>query len=859
MKKLSLVMLMLVAFMCFFSSAEAEKEPLWEYHSTSGISAVAISEDSRNVSGIFGNNAYLWYNTTQNPHKTLGTNDHQDFFGASSDGKVVVSGSESEGGKINLWEDEVKKWSKTTNDVTWIGLDVSSNGNNMVAISWHNIYFIHKSSSDEVWSDSYTGMIFNSVSISPNSQYIAAGTEDGNVYVYNTSSSEASWYHSGTLDGKITDIDFSGDSNYLIIGSENGKVYVYESEGDTPVLEWGQTDEVTCVSGSFDSNYYAFGTEQGLITVLDLSTEFKAWDKNIGGIITEIDFNGDAKYLIAGSTNKKLVLANVTYGDELWRISAFGDIHSVAMSYRGENIAVGTSSGLAIYYESQLDNQAPVANIDSISPTTALPNMPVTMVGSAIDEGYIEGYLWTSDIDGNLSIESNFTISNLSMGYHVISFSARDNEGRWSKLVTMNIGIGDFPEASINSITGCPSFSNCVINEEESIEFNGSAVSEASDDTVVVGYQWLSSLDGTLSEESIFTISELSRGSHIITFRAINDIGFWSSNVTANVLINGIPVLSSVDFNPNPVVAGDSVIIFGDATDPDGNPLTYTWTTESLLFGNGQNLYESLDNGSSVSTTDSDIGEHEIYLKVTDSLGASSVSMTINIQILSPPIVSAICDEEAVLGQELLFNAIASDKGGGRIVLYEWDFNSSTGSIDSVDFKGAAFATYSYNYTPPDYSYLVVVRVTDDDGLVARDTCTVTIVADSTTNTGKSQSGNNSESELPISLIAGAGLLLVIAIGGAAFYMSRRNDYITSYEPPVKSEPVSGSEYMGSVVPEVSPVKERRVRKVVKSATPPPLETMTIECPECSAHMEIPKISGTQQIQCSECGLEGEI
>ncbi|HJM17895.1 MAG TPA: hypothetical protein QGI59_05270, partial [Candidatus Poseidoniia archaeon] len=73
MKKLSLVILMLVAFMCFFSSAEAEKEPLWEYHSTSGISAVAISEDSRNVSGIFGNNAYLWYNTTQTPHKTLGT------------------------------------------------------------------------------------------------------------------------------------------------------------------------------------------------------------------------------------------------------------------------------------------------------------------------------------------------------------------------------------------------------------------------------------------------------------------------------------------------------------------------------------------------------------------------------------------------------------------------------------------------------------------------------------------------------------------------------------------------------------------------------------------------------------------
>ena len=856
MKKISLVMLMLFAFTCVFSSAEAEKEPLWEYYSTSEILAVSISEDSRNISGIFGNNAYLWYNTTQNPHKTLGTTNHQDFFGVSLDGKVVVSGSESEGGKINLWEDGIKKWSKTTNDVTWVGLDVSSDGYNIAAIAYHNVYFIHKSSSDEVWSDSYTGIVFSSVSISPNSQYIAAGTEDGNVYVYDTSSSDASWYHSGTLDGKITDLDFSGDSNYLIIGSENGKVYVYESEGDTPVLEWGQTDEVTCVSGSFDSNYYAFGTDQGLITVLDLSTEFKAWDKNIGGIITEIDFNGDAKYLIAGSTNKKLVLANVTNGDELWRISAFGDVLSVAMSYRGENIAVGTSAGLAIYYERQLDNQAPVANIESINPTTALPNTPVTMVGSAVDsDGSIEGYLWNSDVDGNLSLESNFTISNLSMGYHVISFSAKDNEGRWSKLVTMNVGIGDFPEASIDSITGCSLFSNCVINEGESIEFNGSAVSEASNDTEVVGYQWVSNFSGNetvISESASFTTSSLERGSHIIIFRAINDIGFWSSNVTANVLINGIPVLSSVDVNPNPVVAGDSVILFGDATDPDGNPLSYIWTTEFLLFGNGQNLYESSDNGSSVSTTDSDIGEHDVYLRVTDSLGASSESMTISIQILSPPIVSATCDEEAVLEDDLLFTAIASDNGG-RIVLYEWDFNSSTGDIDSVDFKGSNTVVHSYNYTPPDSSFLVVVRVTDDDGLVARDTCTVTIVADSTTNKEKTSSGNNAESELPIPLIAGGGLLLIIAIGGAVFYMSRRDDS-ASYELPVSSEPVSGSEYMESVVPVVSPVKERRVRKR-KVVT----ETMTIECPECSARMDIPKISGTQQIQCSECGLEGEI
>ena len=96
-------------------------------------------------------------------------------------------------------------------------------------------------------------------------------------------------------------------------------------------------------------------------------------------------------------------------------------------------------------------------------------------------------------------------------------------------------------------------------------------------------------------------------------------------------------------------------------------------------------------------------------------------------------------------------------------------------------------------------------------------------------------------------------LLIIVAVGATLFYMNRREDS-SAYEPPPKAEPVSGSEFMDSVVPEPSPVKERRVRKrkVVR-------ETMTIECPECSARMDIPKVSGTQEIKCSECGLEGEI
>ena len=443
------------------------------------------------------------------------------------------------------------------------------------------------------------------------------------------------------------------------------------------------------------------------------------------------------------------------------------------------------------------------------------------------------------------------------MGLHVISFSAQDNEGRWSKAVSADVGVGDFPEAEITSVMDCDLSITCIISQGLSINFDGSAASTTSNDTEIIGYHWSSSIDGNLSDQASFTTSALSLGTHTIIFRAVNDIGFWSANATISLLINGVPTSSIVSVNPNPVQPGNDVVLTGYAEDPDGGALTYIWSSDTLLFANSLNLYESLENGSKIVTTDSDVGSHEVYLRVLDSHGIYSESSLVTIEVLSPPLISAQCDTEAELNEDLLFNAIASDKDGS-IVLYEWDFDSSTGDVDSVDFKGAAFATHAYNITPDDSYYTVVVRVTDNDGLVSRDTCTVEIIEQSETPTSTDGSSSSGSSLGAITEIASPPVivgivLLVFIIGGVGYYMMTRDNQ-TPYVPPPKPEPVSGSGFMESVVPEVSPVKERKVveRKIVT-------DTMTIECPECSARMDVPNVSGMQQVQCGECGLEGEI
>jgi len=51
-------------------------------------------------------------------------------------------------------------------------------------------------------------------------------------------------------------------------------------------------------------------------------------------------------------------------------------------------------------------------------------------------------------------------------------------------------------------------------------------------------------------------------------------------------------------------------------------------------------------------------------------------------------------------------------------------------------------------------------------------------------------------------------------------------------------------------------VKKTRKKKVAKAKEE---KTTEIECPDCSATMEIPDIPGMQEVECPECGIKGEI
>ena len=834
---------------------EADKEPIWSWSSSSPVTNVAISSDSINLSATYGQSVSLWKNGTSSPYNTKTLSQGISYMEISSNGMYVLTGEETN--KLTLWQEGTKVWDKGGFLNGLYGIDISSDGSNITAVDRRNVYFFDKGSNNEVWNENFATQEMSTVTISPDGRYIAAGTFDGNVYVFLTSDKDDVWYHSDALDGKITDISFSGDSSHLIIGTESGRVHVYSSEGGGPMTMF-QPNEVSCVAAGLNSKYYIYGTSEGMLTLFDGVIGADIWQKNIGGEIKDCVFNGRSTYVFAGSDNKKIVLANVTTGDEVWRVNAVSSVNSVSLSERGENLLVGTNSGLSIYYEQLLDNQAPVAEIDQINPTIALPGESVTFVGSATDiDGLVSNYHWSSSIDGNLSNLSNFTISNLTMGLHVISFMAQDDEGRWSIPVSMEIGVGDFPEVSILSVSNCIDLENCLISFGDELSVIAIASSLTSDDISIEEYEWISSIDGLVSSSLNLSTTDLSLGSHTLTFRAKNSVGFWSANASLNIVVNAVPTIELDSINPNPVIAGEESQITVTGLDEDENDiLTFFWSTDTVTLFNDENK-------ALFSTQSTDQGDHIISVYVEDSKGTKSNVLNITISIISQPSVELLCDPEIEVNEEAFFTASAF-KPQGSIVKYEWDFDSpSRVAPDSLDFVGFSFATHSYNSTPDDEDgYIVVIKVTDNDGLTATDYCQIPVVQESIVKSGNSAANDDG---FVTQLTTSGGLIgiaiLLVGIGGLVYYFNR--DTFDSYSNAAVSKSYESTPKVSSTVSKADdeevtkPTKRKVMRKRVISKALP--EMMTVECPQCSSQIEIPKISGSQELKCPDCGLEGEI
>jgi len=253
-------------------------------------------------------------------------------------------------------------------------------------------------------------------------------------------------------------------------------------------------------------------------------------------------------------------------------------------------------------------NGIPQAEIIVITPTNSTKGDTVRFFGSGMDDAMIVNFKWRSSRDGILSNSKTFSRSNLTNGTHIITFKVQDDHGVWSEEVQESIGVNGIPQAKIIVITPTNS------TEGETVSFFGNRT----DDSIFVNFEWISSRDGILSHNETFSRSNLTNGTHIITFKVQDDHGVWSEKAQESIGVNGIPQAEIIEINPKISTEGETVSFFGSGTD-DGWLVNFKWRSSRDGI---------LSNSKTFSRSNLTNGTHIITFKVKDEQGNWSKEAT---------------------------------------------------------------------------------------------------------------------------------------------------------------------------------------------------------------------------------------
>jgi len=256
----------------------------------------------------------------------------------------------------------------------------------------------------------------------------------------------------------------------------------------------------------------------------------------------------------------------------------------------------------------------PKAKILIAEPVTIKEGETVEFEGEGSDpDGKIKGYRWESSLDGQLSTDRKFKTSGLTVGDHVISFFVIDDDGLESEPATVDIMVevaNTPPMAVIELIHPNPA------NEDDRIRFQGRGIDK---EGPVVSFIWRSDLDGVISYEYDFAMTNLSVGKHVISLQVKDEDGEWSPEVFEELEVLNVNEVPTVTVDSKKDNDKDEVRVEGTAKDEDGRIVMVEvrvgsdeWVRAATLEDDWSTWYYDVD------TTDLQIGVHRVFVRAFD-------------------------------------------------------------------------------------------------------------------------------------------------------------------------------------------------------------------------------------------------
>ncbi len=247
------------------------------------------------------------------------------------------------------------------------------------------------------------------------------------------------------------------------------------------------------------------------------------------------------------------------------------------------------------------------------------------------------------------------------------------------------------------------------------ITFNGTGMDS---DGSVMAYEWSENLT-VLSTQPSFNKSDMTIGTHTVSFRVKDNKDLWSQtvNATVNIVVNTQPAATIDSISPEISNPTQPITFSGSGIDSDGTIVAYEWKIGPQVVSTQRTFSKS----------DFLPGNYSISLRVKDDSNTWSAETSRNFTILSnyPPVAKIRADlqtDSAVL--TVLFSAFDSfDPDNDTIVSYLWEFDDNT-SVTTA--QNTIFHTY---FSPGIYA--AKLKVTDSRGLASiNNDSTVVVILD---------------------------------------------------------------------------------------------------------------------------------
>jgi len=246
-------------------------------------------------------------------------------------------------------------------------IDISDDGNYIIAGNVNKIYFFHRNQSTPIWIYE-TDYIVHSVSISSNGSLAAACTGNGTIYCFKTldytNDVKPFWYYS--VDNMMHIVDISSDGRVVVAGGEDQGIFLFNNTNlnyqfskstFTPLHVYLTSAPIYTLDISSDGKYVIVGANNEVILLNGTNLDF-LWKHVAGSMdIIRVTISDNGFYMAASSYDGYIYFFNYTSSIPEWNVSTSGYFRGIDISGDGEYLVAVSSSYSRFHFFNRSSSQ----------------------------------------------------------------------------------------------------------------------------------------------------------------------------------------------------------------------------------------------------------------------------------------------------------------------------------------------------------------------------------------------------------------------------------------------------------------------------------------------------------------------